>query len=73
IDVLHRPSPPLVASYWPMNRRTDPPNEMTSKQFVDGFVVEWGRRIPLPALAMDGIEPLNDDGPGEIDIPVDFR
>lgn len=43
------------------------------KRFVDGFVVEWGRRIPLPALTMDGIEPLNDDGPGEIDIPVDFR
>ncbi|MFJ8078875.1 hypothetical protein ACIQ7Q_34295 [Streptomyces sp. NPDC096176] len=43
------------------------------QRFEDGFVVEWGRRIPLPALTMDGIEPLNDDGPGEIDIPVDFR
>lgn len=43
------------------------------KRFEGGFVVEWGRRIPLPTLAMDGIEPLNDDGPGEIDIPVDFR
>ncbi len=43
------------------------------KRFADGFVVEWGKRIPLPALTMDGIEPLNDDGPGEINIPVDFR
>ncbi|MFI0818300.1 hypothetical protein ACH4TX_15790 [Streptomyces sp. NPDC021098] len=43
------------------------------KMFEDGFVVEWDRRIPLPALVMDGIEPTNDDGPGEIDIPVDFR
>jgi hypothetical protein len=43
------------------------------QRFEDGFVVGWGRRIPLPALTMDGIEPLNDDGPGEIDIPVDFR
>ena len=43
------------------------------KRFEGGFVVEWGRRIPLPALVMDGIEPVNDDGPGEIDIPVDFR
>ncbi|EXU69492.1 hypothetical protein Z951_02830 [Streptomyces sp. PRh5] len=43
------------------------------KRFEDGFVIEWGRRIPLPALVMDGIEPTNDDGPGEIDIPVDFR
>lgn len=43
------------------------------KRFEDGFVVEWGRRIPLPPLQMDGIEPLNDDGPGVIDIAVDFR
>jgi hypothetical protein len=43
------------------------------KRFEDGFVVEWGRRIPLPPLTMDGIEHSNDDGPGEIDIPVDFR
>lgn len=43
------------------------------KRFENGFVEEWGRRIPLPALIMDGIEPLNDDGPGEIDIAVDFR
>lgn len=43
------------------------------KKFEDGFVKEWSRRIPLPALAMDGIELLNDDGPGEIDIDVDFR
>ncbi|MEW1866449.1 hypothetical protein AB0399_39775 [Streptomyces sp. NPDC088194] len=43
------------------------------KRFEDGFVVEWGRRIPLPPLVMDGIEHLNDYGPGEIDIPVDFR
>jgi hypothetical protein len=43
------------------------------KGFEDGFVVEWGGRIPLPTLVMDGIEPTNDDGPGEIDIPVDFR
>lgn len=43
------------------------------QRFEDGFVVEWGRRIPLPPLRMDGIEPLNDDGPGEIDIAVDFR
>ncbi|MFE4540369.1 hypothetical protein ACFRKB_35765 [Streptomyces scopuliridis] len=43
------------------------------KRFEDGFVVEWGRRIPLPALVMDGIELVNDDGPEEIDIPVDFR
>ncbi|MBX7546927.1 hypothetical protein K1Y78_02615 [Streptomyces sp. tea 10] len=43
------------------------------KRFEDGFVIEWGMRIPLPVLSMDGIEPVNDDGPGEIDIPVDFR
>ncbi|MGW1055943.1 hypothetical protein [Streptomyces sp. NPDC002521] len=43
------------------------------KRFEEGFVVEWGVRIPLPSLMMDGIEPLNDDGPGEIDIAVDFR
>ncbi|WP_043224355.1 hypothetical protein [Streptomyces sp. NRRL F-5193] len=43
------------------------------KRFEDGFVVEWGLRIPLPPLKMDGIEPLNDDGPGKIDIDVDFR
>ncbi|MFF5574879.1 hypothetical protein [Streptomyces luteogriseus] len=43
------------------------------KRFEAGFVEEWGRRILLPTLIMDGIEPLNDDGPGEIDIPVDFR
>ncbi|MFJ2008624.1 hypothetical protein ACIOJ4_49325, partial [Streptomyces chartreusis] len=48
-------------------------DQMLSKRFEDGFVVEWGPRIPLPALVMDGIEPTNDDGPGEIDIPVDFR
>ncbi|MEU3916991.1 hypothetical protein [Streptomyces sp. NPDC029004] len=38
-----------------------------------GFVVEWKRRIPLPVLEMDGIEPLDEDGSGEIDIPIDFR
>ncbi|MFD5620532.1 hypothetical protein [Streptomyces yangpuensis] len=43
------------------------------KRFEDGFVVEWKRRIPLPPLKMDGIEPLNDDGPRKIDIAVDFR
>ncbi|MFI0813870.1 hypothetical protein [Streptomyces echinatus] len=43
------------------------------KRFQDGFVIEWGKRIPLPALVMDGIEPTNDDGPEEIDIAVDFR
>ncbi|WP_371100565.1 hypothetical protein [Streptomyces sp. PU_AKi4] len=43
------------------------------KKFEDGFVAKWGRRIPLPALVMDGIEHMHDDGPGEIDIPVDFR
>ncbi|MFE5593339.1 hypothetical protein [Streptomyces sp. NPDC056549] len=42
-------------------------------RFEEGFVVEWGRRIPLPPLQMDGIEHLNDDGPGEINISVDFR
>jgi hypothetical protein len=39
----------------------------------NGFVVEWKRRIPLPVLEMDGIEPPDEDGPEEIDIPVDFR
>ncbi|RZD77673.1 hypothetical protein C0Q63_31755 [Streptomyces albidoflavus] len=43
------------------------------KRFEDGYVIEWARRIPLPSLTMDGIELLNDDGPGEIDIAVDFR
>ncbi|MET7605144.1 hypothetical protein ABZS96_21955 [Streptomyces avermitilis] len=43
------------------------------KRFQDGFVIEWGKRIPLPALVMDGIELTNDDGPEEIDIAVDFR
>ncbi|MFL9684717.1 hypothetical protein [Streptomyces sp. KL110A] len=43
------------------------------KRFEDGFVVEWAQRVPLPALKMDGIEPLNDDRPGKIDIAVDFR
>ncbi|MFJ4870552.1 hypothetical protein [Streptomyces sp. NPDC088757] len=38
-----------------------------------GFVVGWKHRIPLPVLEMDGIEPPNEDGPEEIDIPVDFR
>ncbi|MFI8356838.1 hypothetical protein [Streptomyces cyaneofuscatus] len=38
-----------------------------------GFVVEWKHRIPLPVLEMDGIEPQDEDGPQEIDIPVDFR
>ncbi|MGW7295401.1 hypothetical protein ACWGIB_23795 [Streptomyces xiamenensis] len=41
--------------------------------FLDGFVTAWARRIPLPPLVMDEIELTNDDGPGEIDIPVDFR
>lgn len=43
------------------------------KRFEDGYVVEWKRRIPLPTLVMDGIEQMRDDGPGEIDISVDFR
>ncbi|WP_244319839.1 hypothetical protein [Streptomyces sp. TR1341] len=43
------------------------------RKFENGFVREWGPRIPLPALTMDGIELLNDDGPREIDIDVDFR
>ncbi|WP_433398796.1 hypothetical protein [Streptomyces sp. CA-146814] len=38
-----------------------------------GFVVKWKRRIPLPVLEMDGIEPPDEDGQEEIDIPVDFR
>lgn len=38
-----------------------------------GFVVEWKSRIPLPVLEMDGIELPDEDGPGEIDIPVEFR
>ncbi|WP_329362996.1 hypothetical protein [Streptomyces sp. NBC_01483] len=42
-------------------------------EVADGFVTRWRRRIPLPVLEMDGIEPLYEDGPGEIDIPVDFR
>ncbi|MES9509151.1 hypothetical protein ABWJ92_22495 [Streptomyces sp. NPDC000609] len=39
----------------------------------NGFVVEWKRRIPLPVLEMDGIEPPDEDESEEIDIPVDFR
>lgn len=39
----------------------------------EGFVAKWQRRIPLPVLEMDGIEPPDEDGPGEIDIPVEFR
>ncbi|MCX4233268.1 hypothetical protein [Streptomyces ortus] len=42
-------------------------------EVTDGYVTKWKQRIPLPALEMDGIEPLYEDGPGEIDIPVDFR
>ncbi|UJB44482.1 hypothetical protein [Streptomyces sp. A1-5] len=39
----------------------------------NGYVTRWKRRIPLPALEMDGVEPSYEDGPGEIDIHVDFR
>lgn len=42
-------------------------------EVANGYVTKWKRRIPLPVLEMDGIEPLYEDGPGEIDIPVDFR
>lgn len=42
-------------------------------EVVNGYVTKWKRRIPLPVLEMDGIEPPYEDGPGEIDIPVDFR
>ncbi|MFE2974332.1 hypothetical protein [Streptomyces sp. NPDC059258] len=42
-------------------------------QVEHGFVVRWKRRIPLPVLEMDGIEPPDEDGQEEIDIPVDFR
>ncbi|MFF2566737.1 hypothetical protein [Streptomyces sp. NPDC058084] len=38
-----------------------------------GFVTRWKRRIPLPVFEMDGVEPLYEDGPGEIDVPVEFR
>ncbi|MGI5401909.1 hypothetical protein ACQEVG_21190 [Streptomyces sp. CA-135486] len=38
-----------------------------------GFVMEWKKRIPLPVLEMDGVELPDEDGPDEIDIPVDFR
>ncbi|GGK64213.1 hypothetical protein [Streptomyces flaveus] len=38
-----------------------------------GYVVKWKKRIPLPVLEMDGIERLDEDGPDEIDIPVEFR
>lgn len=40
---------------------------------VSGYVTKWERRIPLPVLEMDGIEPAYEDGAVEIDIPVDFR
>ncbi|MEU3754977.1 hypothetical protein AB0H17_19740 [Streptomyces olivoreticuli] len=43
------------------------------RKFKRGFVAKWDQRIPLPVLEMDGIERMDDDGPGEIDIPVDFR
>ncbi|MFG2956399.1 hypothetical protein ACGF5O_22080 [Streptomyces sp. NPDC048291] len=39
----------------------------------DGYVTKWKRRIPLPVLEMDGVEPPYEDGDGEIDIPVPFR
>ncbi|WP_328900649.1 hypothetical protein OHR86_12545 [Streptomyces sp. NBC_00441] len=42
-------------------------------QVENGFVVAWKQRIPLPVLEMDGIEPPDEDGQEEIDIPVDFR
>ncbi|MDQ8706725.1 hypothetical protein RCO28_30260 [Streptomyces sp. LHD-70] len=42
-------------------------------QVKGGFVVDWQRRIPLPAIEMDGIELPDDDGVEEIDIQVDFR
>ncbi|MFI0772293.1 hypothetical protein ACPEIC_29225 [Stenotrophomonas sp. NPDC087984] len=42
-------------------------------EVVSGYVTKWKQRIPLPVLEMDGIEPPYEDGPGEIDIPVDFR
>ncbi|NED34715.1 hypothetical protein [Streptomyces sp. SID8499] len=42
-------------------------------EFKDGYVTRWKRRIPLPVLEMDGIEPPYEDGGGEIDIPVPFR
>ncbi|MDT0319310.1 hypothetical protein [Streptomyces millisiae] len=39
-----------------------------------GYVVKWQDRIPLPVLEMDGVrKPDDDEGPGEIDIPIDFR
>ncbi|MFE3994691.1 hypothetical protein ACFXPW_23770 [Streptomyces goshikiensis] len=48
--------------------------ELSLPEEVDrGFVVKWKQRIPLPVLQMDGFEPLDEDGPGEIDIPIDFR
>lgn len=42
-------------------------------QVERGFVVKWERRIPLPVIEMDEIELPDEDGPDEIDIPVEFR
>ncbi|WP_330331003.1 hypothetical protein OHS33_15565 [Streptomyces sp. NBC_00536] len=42
-------------------------------QVERGFVAEWALRIPLPVIKMDGIERPDEDGPDEIDIPVEFR
>ncbi|MFF1279431.1 hypothetical protein ACFVY4_01325 [Streptomyces sp. NPDC058299] len=42
-------------------------------EFTNGYVTKWKRRILLPVLEMDGIEPSYEDGGGEIDIQVPFR
>ncbi|WP_327668453.1 MULTISPECIES: hypothetical protein [unclassified Streptomyces] len=42
-------------------------------EVADGYVTSWKQRVPLPVLEMDGLERPHEDGPGEIDIPVDFR
>lgn len=38
-----------------------------------GYVVEWKDRIALPVLEMEGVSLPDETGPGEIDIPIDFR
>lgn len=49
-------------------------NELSLPSRVErGFVVDWERRIPLPVIEMDDIELAGEDGPNEIDIPVEFR
>lgn len=39
-----------------------------------GYITDWFERTPLPVLTIDAVVfPDDDEGPGELDIPINFR